>query len=306
MAKQMPYGNPEQQKVGVAQNAFNAAMGGGQRSQGGDRATTMPQPIGGKIADPSMYGATGPMASGPRPTPPSSYPTAFTGRSDRLGAMGTPGLTPEQEVSGRSLVAGLGTPIDPAEHDRRHQALYGGGASQAQRPAGDFSRMQGYDANNWDSMNSFKYNVGRILSRYGASPSGAQQALNDPDLRAIAPNARFASDNGRNDVIDFGGAIDPHTGLPIGLVDVGLSFDPNNPNAETAWVWQDLVNDGGGGGGVAAQGGGVNLAPSDLLTALQGAGGGNDTMKKIQAEIQALINGGGSPLAMDAFNGAMR
>jgi hypothetical protein len=155
-------------------------------------------------------------------------------------------------------------------------------------------------------MNSFNYNVGRILSRYGASPAGAQQALNDPELRALAPNARFASDNGRNDVIDFGGAIDPHTGLPIGMVDVGLSFDPNNPNAETSWVWQDLVNNGGGAPQGGAQGGGVNLAPSDLLAALQGAGSGNDTMKKIMAEIQALSNGGGSPLAMDAFSGAMR
>lgn len=178
----------------------------------------------------------------------------------------------------------------------------------ARPAAGDFSRMQGYDQNNWGNMNSLKYQIGEILSRYQASPYGASQALNDPDLRALAPNARFASDNGRNDVIDFGGIVDPHSGASIGQVDVGRAFDPNNPNAETNWVWQDLANDPTGAASAAATqglGGGGN---SVLMEALMANGGlnGDDTLKRIQAELQALVQGGSSPLAMDAFHGAMR
>lgn len=234
-SKQVQYGDPEQtRKIGASQSAFDQAMGG-QRSQGGDRATTMPLPVGDKIADPLT---------------PTAAPTA------------------------------------------------------ASRPAaGDFSRMQGYDQNNWGNMDSLKYRIGEILSRYGASPTGASQAINDADLRSLAPNARFVGDNGRNDVIDFGGIIDPHSGARIGRVDVGRGFDPNNPNAETNWVWQDLENDAQGGGGASL----LPMAPpSDLATALRLGGGGSDTLEKIQQEIQALINGGASPVSMDAFSRAMR
>ncbi len=134
-------------------------------------------------------------------------------------------------------------PISPVPDGQRPQAV----TTLPPRPQpGDFSRMRGYDPRNWGTMDSLKYRIGEIAARYAASPNGAQQFLNDPDLRALAPNARFASDNGKNDVIDFGGIIDPHTGARIGHVDLGQAFDPAAPDAETAWQWIDLDNMEGG------------------------------------------------------------
>jgi hypothetical protein len=115
-------------------------------------------------------------------------------------------------------------------------------ASGPRPQAGDFSRTTGYDANNWGNMDSVKYRIGEIAARYKASPNGALQFLQDPDLLAIAPNVRNISSNGKNDLFDFGGIVDPHSGARIGRIDMGISFDPNNPDAETKWGWQDLDN----------------------------------------------------------------
>lgn len=177
----------------------------------------------------------------------------------------------------------------------------------------DFGRMTGYDQGNWDNgMDSLKYNAGRIFSRYAASPEGMAQAMQDPEFRALAPNARLMGSN--SDIIDFGGIIDPHSGARVGRVDVGRSFDANNPSGEQAWQWMDLENDGGGdasgsspaapsspsgGGGLGAVIDGIKgdqpSAPRDAEAL------GSDPMAAIMKEIQALQNGDSTPMDQDAL-----
>jgi hypothetical protein len=167
----------------------------------------------------------------------------------------------------------------------------------ARGAAGDFSRMRGYDANNWGNMDSLKYRIGEIASRYAASPNGGAQFLTDPDLLAIAPNVRNISSGGKNDLFDFGGIVDPHSGARIGRVDMGLSFDPNNPDAETNWGWQDLDNDPSAGAGAAAPvfASGPNSsnpggAREQLLRALLG---GEEQQQQVSIEqiLQSLLQG---------------
>lgn len=119
---------------------------------------------------------------------------------------------------------------------------------QTRPEAGDFSRMEGYDPRNWGSMNSMKYRIGEILARYPPTPEGLMQAMADPDMKKIAPNAKLVG----HDTIDFGGQLsDFDRGVGVGKVDVGRAFDKAN-NTGGAWVWQDLTNTGGSKGGASA------------------------------------------------------
>jgi hypothetical protein len=113
--------------------------------------------------------------------------------------------------------------------------------------AGDFSRTEGFAANNWGSMNSIKYRAGEILARYPPTPEGLKQALQDPDFIKLFPNAKLVG----HDTIDFGGQLsDFDRGVGVGRVDVGRAFDPTN-NTGGAWVWQDQANTSGSMGGAS-------------------------------------------------------
>jgi hypothetical protein len=165
----------------------------------------------------------------------------------------------------------------------------------ARPPAGDFSRMTGYDANNWGNMNSTKYQIGEIAARHRASPTGATSFLQDPDLLKLAPNVRNISSNGKNDVFDFGGIIDPHTGAKIGRVDMGISFDPANPDAETQWGWNDLDN---------VEGGGMQPQAADLAALLavgQPEQPQGTQLDEVMAQIQALSQGADDPMQREAL-----
>jgi hypothetical protein len=162
-------------------------------------------------------------------------------------------------------------------------------------PAGDFSRMSGYSADNWGKMDSSKYGIGEIAARYKASPNGGAQFLQDPDLLKLAPNVRNISSNGKNDVFDFGGIIDPHTGARIGRIDMGLKFDPANPDAETAWGWQDLDN---------PEGGGMQPQAADLAALLavgQPEQPQGNQLDEVMAQIQALSQGADDPMQREAL-----
>lgn len=97
------------------------------------------------------------------------------------------------------------------------------------------------DYDNESAKNSMKNQFGQIASRYKAAPSMLDAVMNDPDFKALFPNARKAQSSA-GDQIDFGGQVDPHSGAAIGVVDVGGAFDPANDSG-AGWTWQDLVND---------------------------------------------------------------
>jgi hypothetical protein len=127
--------------------------------------------------------------------------------------------------------------------------------------------------------------------------------MSDADFQRYFPNARLGAEGGRGGVIDFGGTLsDFESGTPVGAVDVLNAYDGNTSQG---WQWldQNFAGDQGGGGMDA------NMAPpSDLMQALTAGGGlsGNETLERIQKELQALINGQPSDVSQDAFSQAMR
>lgn len=101
---------------------------------------------------------------------------------------------------------------------------------------GDLSRMEGYDATNWNNadMQTLKYQAGRIFSGYDPDdPAVLQKIMNDPSFKAQFPNARSEGP----DKIDFGDGQ---------LIDMIRGHGA--PGAKFAWQWQNEPQGGGGGG----------------------------------------------------------
>lgn len=92
---------------------------------------------------------------------------------------------------------------------------------------------------------SVKNMFSRIASRYGSAPGSVDALLNDPDFKALFPNARKVP-GGAGDKIDFGGVLsDFESGVPVGVVDVLQASDPGR-NTATGWQWMpDDVGQGG-------------------------------------------------------------
>jgi hypothetical protein len=114
--------------------------------------------------------------------------------------------------------------------------------------------------------------VGRILSMYGSTPEGLQQAM--PAIQAAFPGAQLVG----IDSINIPG---------IGIVDVGLGFDQGG---NQGWAWQP---DSDGTGGAGAGSGSANG---------MGSGAFGDS---IRAKIQQLMNPG-DPMDSPVYQGAMR
>jgi hypothetical protein len=261
------YGTPEYDPARQSRSAFDAAMGAPQRNQ----AT----PVGGpQKADPSgPYKIPGPRNNG---------------------------ADTQHEAFLNTTLAGGGLVGDAMQ--RRGGASAG---SSRNVSGGNLANLQGYDAGNFGNpdVQTLKYRAGRIINDYfDGSSDSIQRAMQDPRWMND-PDLSRAQFNGE-DKINFLGALSEDGGVPVNWIDVIQGWENGRGNPLAQWI--DEANSGGGGQAPASGGGGVNLAPSALLRAISQGGNGNDTLAKIQAEIQALINGGGSPLAMDAFNGAMR
>lgn len=219
---------------------------------------------------------------------------------------------PDEDLDAAALLQQLGTkpPSLVAPGDAPTSNTMPVGASTvpspapAPKPADNFSRMTGYDQGNWgNGMDSLKYNAGRILSRYAANPTGMAQALQDEDFKKLAPNARLTGSN--SDVLDFGGQFDKHSGARIGKVDVGRNFDARNPNAEDAWQWIDLENqESAPASGPAPTPGAPRVSVPSPLTIdgpQESKPSDTDPMAAILEEIEALQNGGASPMDQQAL-----
>lgn len=209
------------------------------------------------------------------------------------------GVNPVPETSGLSTsVAG----------DTKQQDLSGGNSQASRNALGGYAgvgQMNGFRQDDYGgdqkAANSMKNTYGRIASRYEQKPSSLGAIMADPDFQRYFPNAKQAG----FDKIDFGGTLsDFESGTPVGLVDVFQGADEaNDTSAGGQWLDQNFMGGQGGGGSVMDGGG-----SSDLMAALTAGGGltGNDTLERIQKELQALINGQPSDVSQDAFMGAMR
>lgn len=139
----------------------------------------------------------------------------------------------------------------------------------------------GWDEAKWNdpNHNTPKYVVGRILSKYQASPEGLRQAL--PEIEALFPGSKITG--GRGDKIDIAG---------VGLTDVLRS--------DNTWQWHDpnstASTSGGGlsglGGGLSGFGGSSGVPTSskffeELMARARGITGGTSE----QELLSRLMNG---------------
>lgn len=267
------------------------AAGGGQPPLN----TTQPVGVGAPVAPP-------PLAAPPNRVP-GQEGYGFGNNADGtpgLNNAGQPALPPSVNPPAGATSMPPNGPAGSADLAWRKTLAYGGGPGQLN---GFNTTGQGYDDK---AANSVKNTAGRILQRYPSTPEGLTQAVNDPDFQRAFPNARLVP-GGAGDKIDFGGVLsDFESGVPVGVVDVGQSFDPRN-NTGAGWRWghdDGGPSEAGGGGGVASSssGGGIGM---DLTSILAGTDPMDDILKRIQdlqggqtpdaerKELQRLMRGGG-------------
>jgi hypothetical protein len=181
----------------------------------------------------------------------------------------------------------------------------GGNSIQSRKALGGYAgrgKMMGFNAAmdypDDKAANSMKNTFGRIASRYDAKPGSVDAIMADPDFKRYFALAKKVK-GGAGDKIDFGGQLsDFESGTPVGVVDVGGSFDPANDSG-AGWTWQDIANDGGGGGDqMGGGGGGLDLS----------ALGGNDqsSLDQILAEIAALEGGENTPMDIESLLAQLR
>lgn len=180
---------------------------------------------------------------------------------------------------------------------------------------GNVGRMEGFNTGDYGgdvkARNSVKNTFGRIASRYANAPNSVEAMMADPDFKSAFPNATLVA-GGAGDKIDFGGVLsDFESGSPVGVVDVLTASDPRN-NTANGWAWMPD----GEGGMVQTQGGGPAAPQANVGQRIDNGSMGRpaptdapaqtppqnaDQMAAVMAEIQALQNGGGSPMEQDAL-----
>ena len=194
----------------------------------------------------------------------------------------------------------------------------GGAFTRENRDAlkyGNVGRMEGFNTSDYGgdvkARNSVKNTFGRIASRYANAPNSVEAMMADPDFKSAFPNAKRVA-GGAGDKIDFGGVLsDFESGSPVGVVDVLTASDPRN-NTANGWAWMPD----GEGGMVQTQGGGPAAPQANVGQRIDNGSMGRpaptdapaqtppqnaDQMAAVMAEIQALQNGGGSPMEQDAL-----
>lgn len=188
------------------------------------------------------------------PTTTGPYPAASTrGSTER-----------EDEREG----AEYGTPYTPGAGGSTTPPAEGEDALTAQQKRdrlkwGSVGALEGFRAGydyggDVKARNSVKNTFGRIASRYEAKPSSIDAILNDPDFKAFFPNAKKVG----FDKIDFGGVkSDFESGEPVGVVDVGNSFDPTTDTGR-GWWWG--YEDGGTSASSKASGSSIKWPTPDV------------------------------------------
>lgn len=232
-------------------------------------------------------------------------PPAVNSDSPRVGLMpignegsesGLPTLAPETSLAAAGRSPG-GMPQGQWDADYRWT---GPADALADIQRGNVGNMEGFDDAKMGDQghNTIKYVFGRLASNFPATPSGLRAMVQDERFKRAFPNASIVPGT-TTDKIDFG------DGRPV---DVLTNADDASDTAR-GWAWQTMDAQDGGAGGGADLGmlpdGGL---PSDLMQALLGGEGlqGNDTLERIQRELQALMGGQPSEVDQQALLGALR
>jgi len=214
----------------------------------------------------------------------------------------TPTVTPPVTPSVTTATTQTGGATTPATFTRENRDAL---------KYGTVGRTEGFNTSDYGgdvkARNSVKNTFGRIASRYANAPNSIDAMMADPDFRAAFPNAKRVP-GGAGDKIDFGGVLsDFESGVPVGVVDVLTMSDPGN-NTANGWAW---MPDGEGGTTAAPAtptSQGVTGQRIDTVSPARPAVSvadvvqpTDDPMEKILAEIEALQNGGASPMDQQAL-----
>jgi hypothetical protein len=155
---------------------------------------------------------------------------------------------------------------------------------------GDFNRLEGFDRSNFndDTMQTLKYQQGRIFSRYDPDdPNASAKVLSDPEFQQLYPNAKAVGP----DKIDYG------DGRPVDFI-----RGYGAPGAKFSWQTEDAPGTQNTFLNKPLQHGGVPLSTLTTEGPDAGSATGADPMAEIMKEIEALQGGNAStPLDQQAL-----
>lgn len=134
------------------------------------------------------------------------------------------------------------------------------------RQGADFGRLGGgFGQADTDSL---KHTFGRIAQNFDTSDAGLQAMVNDPEFKALFPQATLSKD-----WIDFGGQLDPHTGTRVGKVDVQRGWVQGGRGGPWQWLTEEeaLAAPSAQGQGQAPMMSGTSGLLAQILASLQAA-----------------------------------
>lgn len=196
----------------------------------------------GGVESPAYRGARGEVTDpsvGARPTRGGGYRTADMRDANQNGIddrdeggadyRGHGGWRAAQDRTKPTATAA--EPADQAWRDSLRSDAFGKAAK---------SQMHGFREDDYGgdtkARTSVKNTFQAIARDYDATPEGLRALVQDPRFKRAFPNASLVP-HPTGDKIDFGGVLsDFESGSPVGIIDVGLSFDGAN-NTGAGWWW---------------------------------------------------------------------
>jgi hypothetical protein len=160
--------------------------------------------------------------------------------------------------------AGFGTTPPATPPPTTPPGSGGSGLSAAERQGLQWAHtnMPGFNTGAWGGRqpgydeDTVKNVFGKIASHFPSTPEGLRQLVASDMFKKAFPAARLI-EGGAGDKIDFGGVLSEFEagGVPVGVVDVGVAFDPRT-NTGAGWGWPTAGGPAPGGGGSAPVAGG--------------------------------------------------
>lgn len=202
------------------------------------------------------------------------------------GGTSNPAYTSGPKLPGDSAPAGTGPASDRSRWAAAAKAAAAGGYTDidlggTRLTTGDY-RHQLAGMGDLDALErgseTMKRQFARIASRYDVSqPGAARNLVNDPDFKALFPNAKIV-EHENEDLIDFGLG-----GDPVDVIEAATKG-----GAGKAWQWLPKSATGGGSSGY-----GGNAGKTAVNTALGGGGSTADSLARDVATTVGLPTGGG-------------
>lgn len=171
--------------------------------------------------------------------------------------MGFARRNPHQDELQRSLGGQQTPPPAPASGPWGKGEIRG-----SARQGADFNRLGGGFGN--ADTDSIKHTFGRLAQNFDTSDAGLQALVGDAEFKQLFPGATLDKD-----WINFNGQIDPHTGTPVGKIDVQRGWVQGGQGGPWQWLTEEDAL-GNAGSAPSAQRQGMPIGPlmagqSDLM-----------------------------------------